>query len=173
MSTYTIYIVSRSREHHYVRIMGNNGKAILNEPVKRAKSLEDTVEGLITAIALQKGSMKGKHFSVERISEKEFRAKFPQFAPNKGPKKVAKKVRPFKVGDLVVNPKRFPEGYDSPDYFLEWDNEMNGDVGEVQKVIQVCKDGDIETPSWFYRPEWLRHATPAEVRKFNAQKGKA
>jgi hypothetical protein len=165
MSTYTIYIVSRSREHHYVRIMGNNGKAILNEPVKRAKSLEDTVEGLITAITLQKGSMNGKHFAVERISEKEFRAKFPQFAPNKGPKKVAKKVREFKVGDIAVTLTNENPWYTKGEAFRVGSIDEDGFLHAVNLAFCIA-------PTGYRNKKRVRHATPAEVRKFNAQKGK-
>lgn len=80
MSKYTIYIVTRNRDHHYPVIMGNNGKAMLNEPVKRAAKLEKSAYGLL--YGWEAGTVK-----VVRITEKDFRAKFPQFAPNKGGKK--------------------------------------------------------------------------------------
>jgi hypothetical protein len=38
MATYTVFIVTRNARHHYPVIMANNGKAILNEPVKRAQT---------------------------------------------------------------------------------------------------------------------------------------
>lgn len=79
-ATYTIYIVTRSRDHHYPVIMANNGKAILNEPVNRAKKLEDS------AIKFTLAAARGEVASV-RITEADFRAKFQQFAPNKGGKK--------------------------------------------------------------------------------------
>lgn len=79
-ATYTIYIVTRSRDHHYPVIMANNGKAILNEPVNRAKKLYTSAENLLC-------DAKAGHVPVIRITEAEFKAKFPQFAPNKGGKK--------------------------------------------------------------------------------------
>ena len=80
MATYTIYIVTRNARHHYPVIMANNGKAILNEPVKRAWDLEKSANSLI--VQAYHGSV-----TVERITEKAFKAKFPKFAANKGPKK--------------------------------------------------------------------------------------
>ena len=79
MSTYTIYIVTRNADHHYPVIMANNGKAILNEPVKRAHKLERSAVNFVLS-----------DVQVERITEKAFKAKFPQFAPNKGKKKTTK-----------------------------------------------------------------------------------
>ena len=84
MATYTVFIVTRNARHHYPVIMANNGKAILNEPVKRAKDLEKSANKFSTSA----------HFDaieVIRITEKAFKAKFPKYAANKGPKKKAVK----------------------------------------------------------------------------------
>lgn len=85
MATYTIFIVTRNASHHYPVIMANNGKAILNEPVKRATDLERSARCLISIATT---------VSIVRITEKAFKAKFPKYAPNKGPKKkaITKKV---------------------------------------------------------------------------------
>jgi len=95
MATYTVFIVTRNARHHYPVIMANNGKAILNEPVKRAKDLEKSANKFSTSA----------HFDaieVIRITEKAFRAKFPKFAANKGPKK---KPAPAKrITKKVTNP---------------------------------------------------------------------
>lgn len=85
MATYTVFIVTRNARHHYPVIMANNGKAILNEPVKRAKDLERSTFALL-------GEAFRDNVNVERITEKAFKAKFPKYATNKGPKKVVKKV---------------------------------------------------------------------------------
>ena len=91
---YTIYIVTRNARYHYPVIMANNGKAILNEPVKRAWDLEKSANSLI--VQAYHGSV-----TVERITEKAFKAKFPKYAPNKGPKKKAVKPSVFDVGATV------------------------------------------------------------------------
>jgi hypothetical protein len=80
MKKYTYYIVSRHRDHHYPVLMANNGKITLNEAVGRAGKLELSVIRFIRAV--QAGEV-----AMVRITEKEFRAKFPRFAPNKGGKK--------------------------------------------------------------------------------------
>ena len=95
MATYTVFIVTRNARHHYPVIMANNWKAILNEPVKRAWDLEKSANSLI--VQAYHGSV-----TVERITEKAFKAKFPKFAPNKGPKK---KPAPAKrITKKVTNP---------------------------------------------------------------------
>lgn len=92
MATYTVFIVTRNARHHYPVIMANNGKAILNEPVKRAHDLERSVNGFLNSALV----------TVERITEKAFRAKFPKYAANKGPKK---KPAPAKrITKKVTNP---------------------------------------------------------------------
>lgn len=89
MSKYVLYIVTRNRDHHYPVIMANNGKAAFNEPVRRAAKLETSAERFFTAIAWGEAS-------IVRITEKDFRAKFPKFAPNKGGKK--------RVTKAITNP---------------------------------------------------------------------
>lgn len=98
---YTLYVVSRSADHHYPVIMANNGKACLNEPVKRrAKMLESAERFLSAALDGSEG------VRVECMSEAAFRERFPRFAPNLGgrPAKTAKTkgVKTFKRGDKVV-----------------------------------------------------------------------
>jgi undecaprenyl pyrophosphate synthase len=83
MSKYTYYIVSRHRDHHYPVLMANNGKITLNEAVRRAGKLEQSITRLIRAV-------NAGEVAVVRITEKEFRAKFPSFAPNQGGKKKKK-----------------------------------------------------------------------------------
>ena len=97
MATYTVFIVTRNARHHYPVIMANNGKAILNEPVKRAKDLEVSA---LKFILEAHENLQG--VTVERITEKAFKAKFPKFAANKGPKK---KTAPAKrITKTVTNP---------------------------------------------------------------------
>ena len=98
MATYTIYIVTRNARHHYPVIMANNGKAILNEPVKRAKDLEKSIVSFLSSAYQQTN---GSRVTVDRITEKAFKAKFPKFAANKGPKKKAVKPSVFDVGATV------------------------------------------------------------------------
>ena len=80
MKKYTYYIVTRSRDHHYPVLMANNGKAMLNEPCKRAVKIERTIERIADAVRLG-------DIAVVRITEKEFRKRYPRFAPNKGGRK--------------------------------------------------------------------------------------
>lgn len=88
MAKYTIYIVTRNADHHYPVIMANNGKAILNEPVKRAHKLESSANNFLNTALYA-----AYECHIERITEKDFKAKFPQFAPNKGGKKrITKKI---------------------------------------------------------------------------------
>ena len=96
MSTpkYTIYIVSRGRDHHYPVLMANNGKVALNEPSGRAAKLELSAQRLLQAA--ETGEI-----AIERITEEAFRTKFPTFAPNKGGKKKGPQ-QAFKKGDKVV-----------------------------------------------------------------------
>lgn len=96
MSTpkYTIYIVSRGRDHHYPVLMANNGKVALNEPSGRAAKLELSAQRLLQAA--ESGEV-----AIERITEDAFKAKFPTFAPNKGGKKKWPQQL-FKKGDKVV-----------------------------------------------------------------------
>jgi hypothetical protein len=84
-ATYTIWIVTRSRDHHYPVIMANNGKAILNEPVNRAAKLQKSAENLRAEFVFG-------FVPIRRITEAEFKAKFPRFAPNKGGKKKTTKT---------------------------------------------------------------------------------
>jgi hypothetical protein len=95
MATYTVFIVTRNARHHYPVIMANNGKAILNEPVKRAKDLEKSANKFSTSA----------HFDaieVIRITEKAFRPSSRRTRPNKGPKK---KPAPAKrITKKVTNP---------------------------------------------------------------------
>jgi hypothetical protein len=93
MTKYTLYIVTRNSDHHYPVIMANNGKQAFNEPVRRAGKLELSLDRFTEAIRL-------RDFRVIRITEKDFKAKFPKFAPNKGRKKP--KAPAFKKGDLVT-----------------------------------------------------------------------
>ena len=46
---YTLYIVSRSRDHHYPVLMANNGKVALNEPSGRAAKLEISAQRFLDA----------------------------------------------------------------------------------------------------------------------------
>ena len=96
MSTpkYTIYIVSRGRDHHYPVLMANNGKIALNEPSGRAAKLELSAQRLLQAA-------EAGEVAIERIPEADFKAKFPTFAPNKGGKKKAPQ-QAFKKGDKVI-----------------------------------------------------------------------
>lgn len=80
---YTLYIVSRSENHHYPVLMGNNGKPVLNEPVSRALKIERSWDRLVAAVF-------GGEARCERISEKEFKKKFPKFPVNAGKKKTTK-----------------------------------------------------------------------------------
>lgn len=99
MATYVIYIVTRNARHHYPVIMANNGKAILNEPVKRAKDLEKSIVSFLSSAYQQTN---GSRVTVDRITEKAFKAKFPKYAANKGPKK---KTAPAKrITKTVTNP---------------------------------------------------------------------
>ena len=94
---YTFYIVSQAIDHHYPVLMSNNGKVALNEPVGRAAKLEHSAQRFVNAA-------EAGEVAVVRISEADFRAKFPKFAPNKGGKKKAAKDAPkevFKKGDKV------------------------------------------------------------------------
>lgn len=86
MATYTLYIVSRNANHHYPVLMANNGKKMLNEPVKRARTLIDSFNNLGFAFHYD-------DVAVVQITEKEFRAKFPKFARNAGPKKRSPSTR--------------------------------------------------------------------------------
>ena len=79
-TAYTYYIVTRNAGHHYPVLMANNGKAMLNEPVTKAAKAERTIQRLFHAVIIG-------DISVVRITEKDFRAKFPSFAPNKGKRK--------------------------------------------------------------------------------------
>ena len=107
---YTLYIVSRSRDHHYPVLMANNGKVALNEPSGRAAKLEISARRFIDACS-------EGYTTIERITEADFKAKYHSFAPNKGGKKKAEKdhwvldnpstkpkprTQPFKKGDKVV-----------------------------------------------------------------------
>ena len=80
MKKYTYYIVTRSRGHHYPVLMSNNGKAMLNEPCKRGGKIERTIGRLMEAVRLG-------DIDVIRITEKDFRARYPHYAPNKGGRK--------------------------------------------------------------------------------------
>ena len=95
---YTLYIVSRSRDHHYPVLMANNGKVALNEPSGRAAKLEISAQRFLDACS-------EGYTTIERITEADFKAKYPSFAPNKGGKKKADskpRTQPFKKGDKVV-----------------------------------------------------------------------
>jgi hypothetical protein len=175
MARYTLYLVTRNRDHHYPVFMANNGKAMLNEPVARARVLQRTAERLADAILEQQKFMRRKkdgtpvHFDIVRISEKDFRAKFPKFAPNKGGrKKVVKGVvravssKGFRIGDIVVCDKKHRETTS-----LTWEAEMNDTLGKPFKVQGIDVDGNIETSLFAYDPKWLRHATPSEVKAYN------
>jgi hypothetical protein len=103
---YTIYIVSRNRDHHYPVLMANNGKAALNEPSGRAAKLEISAQRFLNATG-------EGYVTVERITEAAFKAKFPRFAPNKGGKKKAEKVvgTPHKVKVVLpAKPTSFKKG---------------------------------------------------------------
>lgn len=80
MKKYTYYIVTRSRDHHYPVLMANNGKAALNEPCRRAVNIEQSL--LRFADAIRCGEV-----AMERITEKDFKEKFPRYAPNVGGRK--------------------------------------------------------------------------------------
>lgn len=97
MATYTVFIVTRNARHHYPVIMANNGKAILNEPVKRAQDLERSVNRFLNGALWS-----SKDIPVIRITEKAFKAKFPKFAANKGPKKKAAPAK--RITKKVTNP---------------------------------------------------------------------
>lgn len=99
MSTpkYTLYIVSRAHDHHYPVIMANNGKACLNEPVKRIGNLMDSAERFLSAAVDGTDGVR-----LERIKEAEFRERFPSFAPNAGARKGKAKPKTFKRGEKVV-----------------------------------------------------------------------
>ena len=101
MATYTVFIVTRNARHHYPVIMANNGKAILNEPVKRAQDLERSVNRFLNGALLNGALWNSKDIPVIRITEKAFKAKFPKYAANKGPKKKAVKPSVFDVGATV------------------------------------------------------------------------
>lgn len=106
---YTLFIVSRSRDHHYPVLMANNGKVALNEPSGRAAKLEISAQRFLDACS-------EGYTTIERITEADFKAKYPSFAPNKGGKKAPKhpwvldkpaskakpRTQPFKKGDKVV-----------------------------------------------------------------------
>lgn len=81
MSTpkYTFYIVSRGRDHHYPVLMANNGKAALNEPVRRAKIV-------LRSFMRFRDAIMNHEMNVTFIKEADFKKKFPTYAPNKGPK---------------------------------------------------------------------------------------
>ncbi len=81
---YTLYIVSRDENHHRPVLMNRNGKVTLNEPVTRARKLEDTWDRLVAAV------FAGEADCV-RITEKEFKKLYPKFAKNAGAKKATKK----------------------------------------------------------------------------------
>ena len=81
---YTLYIITRDQNHHYPVLMGNNGKPVLNEPVSRALKLERGWDRLVAAGFAGEACCK-------RITEKEFKAKFPRFARNAGGKKAPAK----------------------------------------------------------------------------------
>jgi hypothetical protein len=85
MATYTVFIVTRNADHHYPVLMANNGKAMLNEPVTRANKLVTSWQRFAREMWLH-------NVPVERITEKAFKAKFPQFARNAGKKRITKKV---------------------------------------------------------------------------------
>ena len=100
MAKYVVYIVTRNRDHHYPVIMANNGKAMLNEPVKRAGALEKSAANLLREERYYAyGHPGAQGVEIVRITEKAFRAKFPQFAPNKGPKKK-------RVSKRITNPTK-------------------------------------------------------------------
>lgn len=80
---YTLYIVTRDQDHHYPVLIGNNGKPVLNEPVSRASKLQKSWDRLIAAVYA------GETTTV-KISEKEFKKKFPKFPVNAGKKKTTK-----------------------------------------------------------------------------------
>ncbi len=94
---YTLYIVSRSRDHHYPVLMANNGKVALNEPSGRAAKLEISAQRFLDACS-------DGYTTIERITEADFKAKYPSFAPNKGGKKAKAEppIQPFKKGDKAV-----------------------------------------------------------------------
>ena len=95
MATYTVFIVTRNARHHYPVIMANNGKAILNEPVKRRETLNKAAQQLLNG-------WKAGDTEIVLIHESMFKAKFPKYAPNKGPKK---KPAPAKrITKKVTNP---------------------------------------------------------------------
>ncbi len=87
---YTFYIVTRNADHHYPVLMANNGKAALNEPVKQANKLEQSIRRLMKALDFS-NPWGENEVRVVRITEVDFRRKFPKFAPNKGGKRKAVK----------------------------------------------------------------------------------
>ncbi len=157
MATYTVFIVTRNARHHYPVIMANNGKAILNEPVKRAWDLEKSANSLI--VQAYHGSV-----TVERITEKAFKAKFPKFAANKGPKKKAA-LKPWapanvwvpKTGDKVVITGKSKIG------------RKRHPIGSIQKISMTFSDGIHAIGNFIYTRSSYRKATPAEIK---AGKGK-
>lgn len=89
---YTLYIVTRSARHHYPVLMANNGKAMLNEPVTQKQTLRDSAKGLWRAMVTEDTFCDGYHFAIVEISEQDFKAKFPKYAKNAGPKRVKKPI---------------------------------------------------------------------------------
>lgn len=84
--THTLYIVRVARDDHRPYLVVNNGKLALNESVTRAVKLERSWNNLGKAFRL--GSVR-----TERIGHKEFRQRFPSFAPNAGKKRTSKVLR--------------------------------------------------------------------------------
>ena len=81
---YTLYIVSRDENHHRPVLMNRNGKVTQNEPVTRARKLEDTWARLVVAVSTC-------DVDCVRITEKEFKKLYPKFAKNAVAKKATKK----------------------------------------------------------------------------------
>jgi hypothetical protein len=113
----------------------------------------------------------------ERMVNKLFPGVAVEVAPNKAAKKAAKKVaakmRPFKAGDIIVP---IQNTYTKRQAAYHWDERMKKLLGIPLKCKQVTHNELIVNDglfSWSFHPHDVRHATPAEVRKFNAQNGKA
>lgn len=156
MATYTVYVVTRNARHHYPVIMANNGKAILNEPVKRAQDLERSVNRFLDGALWN-----SKDIPVIRITEKAFKAKFPKYAANKGPKKKAVKKWTPKAGYMVIVFRRkYTVGA------FGWVEEMDALKGVPVKVVHRTEN-EVEVEH--KGQQWSIHVLdikPAPAKRF-------
>ena len=159
MATYTIYLITRNARHHYPVIMANNGKAILNEPVKRAQDLERSVNRFLNGALWS-----SKDIPVIRITEKAFKAKFPKYAANKGPKKAVKvdKVWVPKPGQKFIvfqktNTKKA----------IGWERQMDKLIGRPLACRFITLSGLVhcEEYAYVFHPNDIKPAPAKRITK--------